>query len=187
MIDKKASRAFYHEKRNNLADKADKSKIITEKLLSLDIIASADLVLSYISIGSEVSTESFIDSMLQLGKNIAVPKCSSGGIMHFHTIKSADDLSCGKYNIPEPHKNCPIAKITDKPVCIVPGLAFTSDGKRLGYGGGYYDRFLSAHPHVYTIALCFDDLVTDNLPTESHDVRINAILTEKRMVLCSAE
>ncbi len=186
-MDKKTARTYYSEMRNKLANKSEISRQITERLLTLDKIASADLVLTYISIGSEVSTGLFIESMLIQGKKIAVPKCESGGIMQFHIIKSTDDLRCGKYSIPEPVADCPIAEITDKTVCIVPGLSFTPDGKRLGYGGGYYDRFLSAYPSIYTIALSFDELIADELPSEPHDIGINAILTEKRMVLCSAE
>ncbi len=186
-MDKKTARTYYSDKRNKLADKSAKSSQITERLISHRTIISADLVLTYVSIGSEVSTDLFIERMLRKGKKIAVPKCDSNGIMHFHIIKSTDDLRCGKYNIPEPAEYCPVAEITDKTLCIVPGLAFTCDGKRLGYGGGYYDRFLSVNPNIYTIALTYDELVADELPCEPHDISINAILTEKRMVFCSAE
>ncbi len=157
------------------------------RLILNEKFSEAELVLTYVSIGPEVSTRELITYALECGKRVAVPKCESGGIMHFHEIKSLDDLTDGRFDIPEPCEGCLAAEITENTVCIVPGMAFTPDGNRLGYGGGFYDRFLSANKGIYTIALGYDELITPALHCEEHDIRVNAIITEKRLVVCSAE
>ena len=70
-------------------------------------------------------------------------------------------------------------------VCIIPGLAFTEDGGRLGYGGGYYDEFILANPQLYTIALAYEELIVQQLPLMQHDLKVDLIVTEERTVLCN--
>ena len=70
-------------------------------------------------------------------------------------------------------------------VCIVPGLAFTEKGARLGYGGGFYDRFIAAYPEITTIALAYEAMITDSLPVQEHDMTVELIVTEERTVLCN--
>ena len=105
--------------------------------------------------------------------------------MTFHTVTSLSQLNEGKYGISEPDSALPQPIINEYTVCIVPGLAFTPDGGRLGYGGGFYDRFLADNPGVYTIALAFDAMIVDELPLSAHDLKVDSIVTEERMVLCN--
>ena len=105
--------------------------------------------------------------------------------MTFHLIGSVADLHEGMYRIPEPDSALPQPVITDKTVCIIPGLAFTEDGGRLGYGGGYYDAFILEYPHIYTIALAYEELIVDQLPLMQHDLTVDLIVTEERTVLCN--
>lgn len=161
-------------------------RAITERLIQMSVFDNADMVLLFASYNSEPSTWDFADLLIRKGIGIAYPKCGENGKMTFYTVKSPDELCKGSYGISEPTGNSTdIPKITDKTICIVPGLAFTESGKRLGYGGGYYDRFLSEYPHIYTIAPAYERCITTDIPTMEHDIKIKAIVTEERTVLCN--
>lgn len=185
--DKKLLRRIYLEKRGNIKDRDQKSAFAADRILACKKIINADTVLLYVSVGSEIGTSILIDRLVECGKTVALPKCGNNGNMIFHSVNSVKELLPGMYNIPEPGENCPVPEITGKTVCIVPGLAFTEKGGRLGYGGGYYDRFTAAFPELFTIGLTFEELIVRELPILPHDLRVKAIVTEERMVLCSAE
>ena len=156
-------------------------------MLSLECIEEADTVLAYAAFGSEIDTYALVEQLISMNKNVALPKSEEDGRMVFHIIESAADLHEGMYGISEPDDTLPEPEINEKTVCIVPGLAFTEKGCRLGYGGGYYDRFLAANPQIYTIALSYEELIVDELPIMAHDFKVNSIVTEERTVLCDAE
>lgn len=158
---------------------------ITERILDLPEIHDADTVLMYASFGSEPSTTAIARELMRRNKRIAFPKCGENGIMTFHCVNSLDELHEGKFDIPEPDGTSEIPEITHKTVCIVPGLAFSPDGHRLGYGGGFYDRFLSRYPHIFTVGLAYEKCIADMLPALEHDVKINTVATEERLVLCN--
>ena len=158
--------------------------LIAERLLSLDRVRNAGTILLYASFGSEINTWETAGRLLSEGKTVAFPLCGKDGAMTFHTVSSLSELTAGSYGISEPDISLPQPDVTRDTVCIVPGLAFTADGGRLGYGGGYYDRFLAAHPEVFTIAPADEAMITDSLPMLGHDLRINMIVTEERTVLC---
>lgn len=187
MQDKKSLRRIFMEKRGSIRDRERKSAFAANRILAYEKIINADTILIYVSVGSETGTSILIDSLIERGKIVALPKCSNNGSMIFHSVSSIRELVPGMYNIPEPRENCPVAEITGKTVCIVPGLAFTENGGRLGYGGGYYDRYTAAFPELFTIGLTFEELIVPELPILPHDLRVKAIATEERMVLCSAE
>lgn len=186
-MDKKSLRSFYKKIRSEITDRVSKENQAAERILGLDIIKNADYVLNYCQVGSELSTTLITEKLLETGIHVAFPKCRDNGIMTFHTVNSLNELNIGKFGIPEPEGVSVQPDFTHKTVCIVPGLAFTENGERLGYGGGFYDRFLSANSQIFSVALTFEQLIASELPVMSHDVRVNAIITEKRMVLCSAE
>lgn len=160
---------------------------IRSGILSLDRVSAADTVLLYASFGSEVDMWGVAEKLLADGRSIAFPRCGRYGEMIFHTVCDLGALreSTGKYGICEPDVKLPCPVMTERTVCIVPGLAFTESGGRLGYGGGYYDRFLSANPQVYTVGAAYEAVITDSLPMFEHDIRINLIVTEERTVLCN--
>lgn len=184
MEDKKLLRKKFSEIRMNIPDKHQKDTLIRKNFI--DTLKNTDTLLLYASFGSEIDTLS-IAGMLFEKYTIAFPVSHSGGIMTFHTVKSLSDLHKGMYGISEPDTSLPQPLITDKTVCVLPGLAFTPDGARLGYGGGYYDRFLHKFPQIIKIALSYEELITENLPVMSHDIRADYIVTPERMVLCHAE
>lgn len=188
MNEKKELRRHFAEIRKS-AKSQEKDLRIAERILAEEKIINADTILIFASFSSEPDTWAIAESLLSQNKCLAYPKCEKDGIMIFYIVDSAETLkNCkkGAYGIFEPDASFPSPAITDKTVCIVPGLAFTENGGRLGYGGGYYDRFLSANPDIYKIALAYEAVITDNLITAEHDIAMDSIVTEERTVLCNA-
>ncbi len=182
---KKELRKYFTEIRK-AASCNESDIVITERLKKLEVFNDTDTVLLFASHRSEPSTWNFAEYLLNKGISVAYPKCGDGGEMTFYRVNSLDRLHIGKYGIAEPEGNImDIPQITDKTVCIVPGLAFTCDGRRLGYGGGYYDRFLSKYPNLITIAPTYEKCITDDIPTMEHDIKVKSIVTEERTVLCN--
>ncbi|MDE5792966.1 MAG: 5-formyltetrahydrofolate cyclo-ligase [Oscillospiraceae bacterium] len=144
-------------------------------------IKQADVILCYYAMPEEPATQEFISEMLKQNKKIALPKCdiNQNGIMQFYEIKnlSAEEIKAGAFGIPEPIKNNQ-AELTSKSVILVPALAFTRQGQRLGRGGGYYDRFLQKYPELHKIGVCYDKMLVQNLPCELHDCYVDRIITE---------
>lgn len=183
MTDKNTLRKEYLRIRRSLPGKEEKDNRIFEKLISLGQIEKADLILAYASSPIEVDTRRFIEYTLKKGRKLALPVCGDdANTMCFYIIESTDCLVPGKYKgIPEPDAaRCRKAEIGKNTVCLVPGLSFDKNGYRLGFGKGYYDRFLSEN-RVKTVGLCYDECMTDILPFDEHDQRISVVVTEKEI------
>lgn len=185
--DKKILRRLYKEKRADIPEKSEKDSAVADILLNSEIISNASVVLMYASFGTELGTDMIIDKLLSRKKTVALPLCGDNGKMTFHVINSISELNTGMYGIREPDKSFPVPDIDRNTVCVVPGLAFTEKGGRLGYGGGYYDRFTAENPDIFTVGLTYEELVVPYLPIMSHDLSVNAVVTEERMVMCNAE
>ena len=144
-------------------------------------VQQADLILCYYAMPEEPATQEFISEMLRQGKKIALPKCDMchKGNMMFYEIKNlfSEEIQSGAFGIPEPVNNYPI-ELTSNSIILVPALAFTRQGKRLGRGGGYYDRFLYQYPELHKIGICYDSMLMQNLPCELHDCYVDVIITE---------
>lgn len=142
--------------------------------------------MSYVSFGTEADTLRILDRVLADGKALYVPKCvPNTNRMVFYLISALRDLSPGAYGILEP-KETEAYQDEANALCLVPGLAFSADGARLGYGKGYYDTFFAQHP-VLKLGLCYDFQLVPQVPTQPHDVRMDGILTDKRLVLTANE
>ena len=179
---KKELRKYFMEIRK-AASCRESDALISGRLKELDIFDNADTVLIFASHRSEPSTWEIAEYLLDKGISLAYPKCGDDGEMTFFRVKSLDKLHIGKYGIPEPDGTImDIPQITDKTVCIVPGLAFTVDGRRIGYGGGYYDRLLAGvkTPPVGVIYSC--QLSETALPGTEHDARMGWIVTEREVI-----
>ncbi len=135
---------------------------------------AAHALYAYLSYNQEVRTTPIIEQAIQDGKRVAVPKVY-GQEMRFLWLDDLSQIAPGAYDIPEPVFDEPVAADPDALV-LMPGLAFDPAGHRLGYGGGFYDRFLQAQPHP-TIALCYDFQLLPFLETESYDVPVDAVLS----------
>lgn len=188
--DKSSLRSNYLTARRRIdpATKAALDARILERLAGFDLYADAGLVLAYVSYGNEVDTRAVIESALTSGKRVAVPcVLPHKHKMDFYEIDGMGDLEEGFKGILEPRRgvSSPLGTVDLLgSVCLVPGLVFDAEGHRIGYGGGYYDRFLQFYPGD-KIALARSTQVSSNpLPTESCDVPVDFIVTDSGVWHC---
>lgn len=154
---------------------------IYANLLKCDVFFKADTVLIYNSTQIEVSTGRIIEYCLERCKNTAIPRCFPENKMKFYFYDGIEELQKSKFGIYEPREsNENEVKSFDNTVCILPALAVDKEGYRLGYGGGYYDRFLSEH-EVVTIALCYSENMVNKLVHNEFDRRTAFAVTEKSL------
>ncbi len=181
MITKAALRKEYKEKRASVKNKDALSEKICNTFLNTDIYKNCRNLLCYQAIGSEVDCEAIITKALSDGKKVALPVCiNKNGYMRFYYIGSLDELRKGMFSIPEPEKRCVADDFSKDDVCIVPGVCFDKTGARLGYGKGYYDRFLSKHS-IISVGVCYDECVCDTIPTDTTDEKVQFLITEERI------
>lgn len=176
---KQRQRGFYKDVRRCIThtEKSEWDKRIFFRLINSNIFKDFDLFLIYVSVFGEPDTYNIIDFALKNGKRIAVPYCK-GQTMDFYEIHSLDDLEVGAFGIPTVDASS-AQKFSDfnNSICIVPALAFDIYGNRLGYGGGFYDRFLSKN-EIQTLGLCYERCISAGISAENYDVKINSVLTE---------
>ena len=150
--------------------------------LSLLEYKNASTLLMYYPVKGEVNILEIANIALSTGKKVAFPVCRKETFdMDFLSVDSLFDLKKGSYGIPAPDESCDIVTDFSSAICIVPALAFDRRGFRIGYGKGYYDRFLEKHP-VYSAGLVYSPLLTDTLPTEATDKKVDVIITEKEVL-----
>lgn len=162
------------------------SLTIKNKLLQESSILKGNTIGITISRKREVDTKSIIQSLWDLGKNVAVPKCNPiDRSMDFYLITSFAQLETVYLDLQEPiiEKTTYIDK-TDIDVIIVPGVVFDYNGYRIGYGGGYYDRYLTGYNGTL-ISLAFHMQLVNQLPKEIHDIPVHLILTEQERIDCN--
>lgn len=167
-------RKKYKEKRDNIKNKVTKDNLIYQKVINNKDILSSKTLLIYISINSEVDTIKIINYFLNT-KNIAVPKIIDNN-MFFCYVTNLNDLTPEKYNIPEP-TNENIVTDFDNAICIVPGICYDKENYRIGYGKGYYDRFLSKNK-IKTIGLCYKECMIEKIDNDKYDYKIDEVITE---------
>lgn len=134
----------------------------------------------YISVRGETGTDKVIDWLLEQRCRVAVPKVH-GKEMRFYYINSRSDLEPGCFGIPEPGAHCEPAVEKSAPV-IVPGVAFSTEFQRVGYGAGYYDRFFGLEPEHEKIAVCYDFQLRGDVYAKEHDVPMDWIITPERVM-----
>ena len=182
---KKQMRSSCKEARRSMdkALKANYDKKIQNKLLNLFLVREADVVLTYVSTEIEVKTLDFIETLLKQGKKVGVPKCfNEKGDMDFFIIKSLSDLESGFFGVQEPDiTTAEKTATTEKSICVVPAFLFDEKGYRLGYGKGYYDRFLSKFQGK-TVGICYEENICDSLMHGKYDRPVGLIVTEKRII-----
>lgn len=167
-------RKKYKEKRDNIKNKVTKDNLIYQKVINNKDILFSKTLLIYISINSEVDTIKIINYFLNT-KNIAVPKIIDNN-MFFCYVTNLNDLTPGKYNIPEP-TNENIVTDFDNSICIVPGICYDKENYRIGYGKGYYDRFLSKNI-IKTIGLCYKECMIEKIDNDKYDYKIDEVITD---------
>jgi 5-formyltetrahydrofolate cyclo-ligase len=185
---KKTIRDQAHANRQSQVDKDGVSQAICEKFAALDEFAAARSVMVYIDVRTEVRTRHYLPNLLQSGKRIVVPYCVVGDLELF-LLESMDELAVGMYKILEPKeelRGVPGKRVDVQEVdlIMVPGVAFDRRGARMGHGFGYYDKLLEhARPDTPLVALAFECQLFPEIPTQTHDVFMNKILTERATYL----
>ncbi len=153
----------------------EKSRLLAIRLQALPIYRKAEMIYGYWPINQEVRTLPILERALLDGKRIALPKVVQGEI-RFIEMRDLSRISRGFKGIPEPSDDAPEA--ADRfALVLMPGLAFDPQGHRIGYGGGYYDRFLAREPDHPTVALCYDFQVFPHLETEENDRPVDFVIS----------
>ena len=175
-MDKKTLRMQIREQKQAMTpEQIEKaSQALTEQFLALEVYRNAKTLYGYLPYNQEVRTVPILARALADGKQVAVPKVY-GDEMRFICLTDLTQVETGYAGIPEPIADEPIA---DDPAALVlmPGLAFDKEGHRIGYGGGFYDKFLNAEPTHPTVALCYAFQMVEDLPTEEFDVPVDRVL-----------
>jgi 5-formyltetrahydrofolate cyclo-ligase len=160
--------------------RSSKSREIEERLFSLPEFKSARTVMFFASFRSEVDTIPMIRRALASGKRVVLPRVKGKELELFEIGNVDGDVSPGAWGIPEPQGSAPV-KLDELDVIIVPGAAFDERGNRLGYGAGFYDKLLSAFTKP-SVAIAFEEQIVPNVPADPHDVPVQKIVTEKRII-----
>lgn len=175
--------------RNEMNEKecAEKSEKIKKMVLSLPVVQNAKYILCYASYKSEVMTGGLIEEVLNQGKPVYLPKVD-GDEMDFFRVESLDELSDGYKGIPEPSQSCTDIftkecweQVKEQTVMLLPGAVFSENGARIGYGKGYYDRYLQRIPCMERIALCYELQMAKSIPADIHDIPVTTIVTEEKV------
>lgn len=175
-MDKKELRQMVRQKKRAMADEEIqmKSDLLEEKFLNSEAYRNAKAIYGYLPYNQEVRTVSMLQRALDDGKRVAVPKVY-GDEMRFIWMTDLSQVAKGYAGIPEPVADAPVADDSHALV-LMPGLAFDREGHRIGYGGGFYDKFLTEEPEHPTLALCYDFQVFQEVKTEEFDIPVDSVI-----------
>ncbi len=175
-MDKKELRSQIRTRKRAMTEEeiVTRSEALGKLFAQSEAYRKVKTIYGYLPYNQEVRTVPMLEQALKDGKRVAVPKCY-GEEMKFIYLDDLTQVAPGYANIPEPIADGPVA---DDPTALVlmPGLAFDSQGHRIGYGGGFYDKFLSAEPNHPTLALCYEFQMLPHLETEEHDIPVDTVL-----------
>ena len=175
-MDKKELRRAIRERKRAMTEEeiVSRSAKLGVLFTQSDAYKNAKTIYGYLSYNQEVRTVPMLEQALRDGKRVAVPKVY-GDEMKFLYLDDLTKVSKGYAGIPEPIADGPVADDTTALV-LMPGLAFDPAGHRIGYGGGFYDKFLAAEPNHPTLALCYEFQMLPELHTEEHDIPVDTVL-----------
>ena len=178
-MDKKALRAEIKAKKRAMTEEqiAATSDALAQQLYAHPAYKEAKSIFGYLSYNQEVRTMPMLEQAQKDGKRVAVPKVI-GDTMIFIWLDDLSRIELGYCNIPEPIDNGPEA-VDETALVMMPGLAFDPTGRRCGYGGGFYDRYLEQHPNHPTLAMCYGFQMFDELETDPHDIPVNYVLSQE--------
>lgn len=154
------------------------SSKIQENLRKIEYYRKAQSIGGYFAIGSEVRTQNILQEILNSGRELALPRVEKKDLV-FKKITSFSDLEMGNFSVMEPKERCETVKKLD--VILVPAIALTREGYRLGYGFGYYDRYLHGKQSK-KIALSYYKQVVKSIPHDDHDIKMDCIVTEEDLI-----
>jgi len=175
-MDKKQLRKQIRERKRAMtpAEIEEKSRLLADKFMDSEAYRMAKTIYGYLPYNQEVRTVPMLEQALREGKRVAVPKVY-GDEMRFIYLEDLSQVAQGYAGIPEPVADEPVAN-DPTALVLMPGLAFDPMGHRIGYGGGFYDRFLAAEPTHPTLALCYDFQMLPQLETEEFDIPVDTVL-----------
>lgn len=178
-MDKSTLRKSYKDIRRKIGNKAEKSLALCRQVLDLPLYRQAQCVALFYGFGEEVDTLPLLRCTLA-HKSLALPRVQ-GDRMHFHLVEDLESLERSPYGILEPREASPV--VTNFDLVFLPALAFDGSGHRMGYGGGYYDKYF-AESTVLRIGLCFAAQVQAEVPSLAHDLRVQGLVTEQGYQNC---
>ena len=152
----------------------EKSRLLGQLFAASALYRNAKTIYGYMPYNQEVRTVPMLEQALRDGKRVAIPKCY-GDEMRFIFMEDLSKVEKGYAGIPEPIEDAPIAD-DETALVLMPGLAFDPEGHRIGYGGGFYDKFLAKEPNHPTLALCYDFQMMEKLETEEFDIPVDQVL-----------
>ena len=175
-MDKKELRRSIRERKRAMTEGeiVSRSEALAKLFLSSEAYQNAKTIYGYLPYNQEVRTVPMLEQALKDGKRVAVPKCY-GDEMKFIFLEDLRKVERGYAGIPEPIADEPVADDTTALV-LMPGMAFDPQGHRIGYGGGFYDKFLAAEPDHPTLALCYEFQMLPHLETEEHDIPVDYVI-----------
>ncbi len=175
-MEKKALRKEIREQKRAMTEEmiVSKSEKLAELFIASEAYQKATAIYGYLPYNQEVRTVPMLERAMRDGKRVAVPKCY-GDEMRFIWMDDLSKVEKGYAGIPEPVADEPVAE-DETALVLMPGMAFTKEGLRMGYGGGFYDKFLASEPGHPTLALCYDFQMVDTIPTEEYDIPVDCVL-----------
>ena len=178
-MDKKALRAEIRAQKRAMTEQqiVRTSEALAQQLYAHPAYQNAASIFGYLSYNQEVRTMPMLEQAQKDGKRVAVPKVI-GDEMIFIWMDDLTRVELGYCNIPEPMDNGPEA-VDETALVLMPGLAFDPTGRRCGYGGGFYDRYLEAHPHHPTLAMCYGFQMYEHLDVDAHDIPVDYVLSQE--------
>ena len=175
-MDKKELRAMIRARKRAMTEEeiCSRSTALAEAFANSVLYKEAKTIYGYLPYNQEVRTVPMLEQAIRDGKRVAVPKVY-GEEMRFLYIEDMTQVDTGYAGIPEPVADEPVAQ-DETALVLMPGLAFDPQGHRIGYGGGFYDRFLEKEPNHPTLALCYEFQMLPKLETEEHDIPVDCVL-----------
>nr|MCR5388965.1 5-formyltetrahydrofolate cyclo-ligase [Lachnospiraceae bacterium] len=183
-MEKKEYRKSMKALRDGLSDEIGAvSKAVCEKIVSTDLYKAAKNVFVYAAIGSEISLDELVKKAYGDGKHVFYP-VTKGKNMDFYEVFPGEGLKEGAFNVPEPDISEKEAASLIGALMLVPGVAFDESLSRMGYGAGFYDRYLEAHNDLVTMGVSSERLIRPfgEIPTEPHDKKLDYVVTEERLI-----
>lgn len=156
----------------------EKSRAVCANFLGTMSYAHSDCILLYHSINQEIDTTELLKMLLASDKKVALPVCRDNGEMIFRYITDESQLKKGLFSAPEPNESCEEFKASKHTLCVIPAIAFDKNGYRLGYGKGYYDRYLN-DTSIVKVGFTYDELFVDRLPRGRFDIACDLVITPK--------
>ncbi|MFA9397881.1 MAG: 5-formyltetrahydrofolate cyclo-ligase [Clostridiaceae bacterium] len=185
--DKNEIRKLILNKRNNLTTETKKKwdTSIYNKLTTNIQFTNANTIFTYVNFNNEIDTLKIIDVALKSNKTLCVPKVNKiDKEISAYSINSTADLEKGYFGILEPKNSCPLVSKENIDLILLPGLAFDINGNRIGYGGGFYDKYLEdLNENTYKIALSYEFQILESIPFDHFDKKANEIITNKKTIL----